>query len=124
MNISCSSDIKASIYKRELVQVILNLINNSKDAISNNNIENGHIDIEVSKEDNWILLKVSDNGGGISNESIGKIFEPYFTTKGVSSGTGLGLYISKTIIETHFNGAIKAYNIDGGACFEIKIPKA
>jgi signal transduction histidine kinase len=122
LNISCSSDIKASIYKRELVQVILNLINNSKHAISNN-IENRHIDIEVSKEDNWILLKVSDNGSGISDENIGKIFEPYFTTKGVSSGTGLGLYISKTIIETHFNGAIKAYNIDGGACFEIKIPK-
>ena len=124
LNIFCSSDISTLIYKRELVQVILNLINNSKHAIVNNKVENGHVDIEVTEEDNWVALKVSDNGGGISNENIEKIFEPYFTTKGVSSGTGLGLHISKTIIEKHLNGTIKVYNIDGGVCFEIKIPKA
>lgn len=123
LNISCHSDLHVSIHKRELIQVILNLINNSKDAIVTKKIENGHIYIEVSEEDNWVLLKVSDNGGGIKNDSIGKIFDPYFTTKGVSSGTGLGLYISKTIIETHLHGSIQVYNTDGGACFEIRIPK-
>lgn len=122
LNTFYKSDIRTSIYKRELVQVLLNLINNSKEAINNNAIENGHIDIDVSQKENSIVLKVCDNGGGILNGNIDKIFDPYFTTKVVSSGTGLGLYISKTIIEKHLNGTIQAYNINKGVCFEILMP--
>ena len=110
-------------YKRELMQVLINLINNSKDSILTKNSKDGVIDIDIFNDDKFININICDNGTGINNETLNKIFEPYFTTKGESNGTGLGLYMSKVIIEEHFKGTIKAFNNKNeGACFEIKIP--
>ena len=122
INIDYHTNIKIKTYKRELIQVLLNIINNAKDAIIQNNKNKDRlIDIIIDKNDKYIDIKICDNGGGISNDNITKIFNPYFTTKSDLNGTGLGLYISKTIIEKHMNGLILVSNSDVGACFIIKL---
>ena len=111
----------------ELSQVIINLIQNSKDAFILNNIQNKEITIILKEEQlldkKYSLLEISDNAGGISKENIDKIFEPYFTTKHKSQGTGLGLFMSKMIIEKSLDGTIKHKNITEGSTFTISIPK-
>jgi signal transduction histidine kinase len=109
-------------YSRELMQVFINIINNAKEALVYNNIANKQITITTINKTKNIDIKICDNGTGIAFDVINKIFDPYFTTKDEHNGTGLGLYISKTIIEKHLLGSIKAYNIKNGACFEINIP--
>jgi PAS domain S-box-containing protein len=102
-------------YASEFQQVILNLINNAKDAIVENSIEYGKI--EIILKNNCIIFK--DNGGGIKKEIIERIFEPYFTTKEQGFGTGIGLYMSKLIIEENIGGKISVKNSDNGAEFII-----
>ncbi len=102
-------------FESEFKQVILNLVNNAKDSVIENNIENPRISIEILK--NRILIK--DNGGGIPSEVLNRIFEPYFTTKDQGSGTGLGLYMSKMIIEDNMHGKLSVWNENGWAIFEI-----
>jgi PAS domain S-box-containing protein len=116
-------------YPNEFKQVIINLINNSKDAIMNRQSKKEIIDGEILIDlhfDNRqnIEVIVKDNGGGIPQDILNKIFEPYFTTKFKSQGTGLGLYMSKTIIEKNMNGSLLAENIDDGAKFIIKLDSA
>ena len=111
----------------ELSQVIINLIQNAKDAFILNDIKNKKITIVLREEQilnkKYSLLEISDNAGGISKENIDKIFEPYFTTKHKSQGTGLGLFMSKMIIEKSLDGTIKHKNITEGSTFTISIPK-
>lgn len=107
-------------YKNELIQVILNLIKNAEDAILDNEIENGVITISTFEQNNEITIKIKDNGGGISTEYIDKIFDLYFSTKS-KNGTGLGLYMSKIIIEKHCKGELEVKNEDNGAAFYIKL---
>ncbi len=102
-------------FESEFKQVILNLINNAKDSLLYNNIEDAKIVIET--EPNRIV--VMDNGGGIPDDIVDRIFEPYFTTKDQGKGTGLGLYMSKMIIEENMNGKLTARNRNGWAVFEI-----
>ena len=102
-------------YPNEVKQVILNIIKNAEDAILDKQVENGEIKIITNKD----TLIIKDNAGGIPENIIEKIFDPYFSTKLKKDGTGLGLYMAKTIIEKHCEGQIKAYNKDGGALFEI-----
>jgi signal transduction histidine kinase len=97
----------------EYQQVILNLINNAKDAIIDNNIQNPYIKIEL--KDNKIF--VMDNAGGIPDDIVNRIFEPYFTTKDQGKGTGMGLYMSKMIIEDNMGGKLTVQNIDDKAIF-------
>ena len=111
------------IYKNELLQVILNILNNSKDASKENNIIKSVIKIDYKEYDSYQVLSIEDNAGGIPEDIINKIFDPYFSTKNKKNGTGLGLYMCKTIIEKHCNGNIKAENKNNGVCFEIKIEK-
>ncbi len=113
---------KVEIYSRELMQVFINIINNAKDALIDNQIENKKIIITEDMIDNMIVIKISDNAKGIPENILLKIFEPYFTTKKEQNGTGLGLYMSKVIVQKHLNGTIKAYNENDGAVFEIKLP--
>ncbi len=108
-------------YKRELLQVLLNVIKNAKEALCENNAENRCIEIKVIKISDKIKIEISDNAGGIKEENLDKIFNAYFTTKEEFNGTGLGLYMSKMIVEKHLNGKLKAYNSDVGAVFEIII---
>jgi len=106
-------------YENQYSQVILNLISNAKDELISQNIKDPHITIELYQRKGKILTTITDNAGGIKKEFINKIFEPYFTTK--EKGSGIGLYMSKTIIESHFKGSLSVQNNDDGACFTIRV---
>jgi len=111
------------VYRNELVQVLLNLIKNAKDVLVEREIEDSIIVVELRESENEIIIDISDNGGGVDVEIQEKIFEPYFTTKNKSSGTGLGLYMSKIIIQEHLQATIELKNSEAGACFEIRFQK-
>ena len=111
-------------YKNEFSQVLLNLLNNSRDAFEERRIENRKIDISALEQDGSIVLTVRDNGGGIPSEILPKIFDPYFSTKEQGKGTGIGLYMSKTIIEAHHKGSLNAESDEHGTRFSILIPNA
>ncbi|EDZ61346.1 PAS/PAC sensor signal transduction histidine kinase [Sulfurimonas gotlandica GD1] len=106
----------------ELTQVIINIIKNAKDAFVTNSILIREISITTKKEDNFALIEVEDNAGGIKKENIDNIFEPYFTTKHQSSGTGLGLFMSKMICEQGMAGHLDVRSKKGVTTFSIKIP--
>ncbi|NVJ52919.1 MAG: PAS domain-containing protein [Campylobacteraceae bacterium] len=114
----------------EFIQVFVNIINNSKDAFVANNVENRVIYIDERIESKNYILEIKDNAGGIPNNIIDKVFEPYFTTKHKAQGTGIGLYMSHQIIVDHMHGNITAKNISvnydnthySGACFKISLP--
>ncbi|MDR0666280.1 MAG: HAMP domain-containing histidine kinase [Campylobacteraceae bacterium] len=117
-------------FKNELIHVFLNLIGNAKDALSSKNIKR-QIAITAQSGNTHAVIKIIDNGGGIAGDIIYRVFDPYFTTKHKSLGTGIGLYMSKQIIEEHMQGSIECENIEydfGGkkpyrcALFTIKIP--
>ena len=108
---------KISGYKSEFSQVILNIINNAIDMLNERNVKNKKINIRIK----GTKIEIEDNAGGIAQNIKDKIFEPYFTTKFQSQGTGIGLYMSKIIIEQHFKGELFAYNSKEGAVFVIKI---
>ncbi|QWR77970.1 PAS domain S-box protein [Candidatus Magnetomonas plexicatena] len=130
IDVSVKSDIDTVLltdgYPSEFKQVILNILNNSKDAIvSKRKITpelQGRIEININNNEDKskVIVSIKDNGGGIPEEVIGKIFEPYFTTK-EKEGTGIGLYMSKTIIETNMGGSVTVQNVDGGAEFLISL---
>ena len=96
----------------EFLQVIINIINNAKDVIILNSVNERYIDIKTYKKENYCFIEISDNGGGVDESIISKVFEPYFTTKHKSQGTGIGLYMSHQIIVEHMQGTISMKNID------------
>ncbi len=110
-------------YKSELLQVLLVILNNAKDVLIQNKIEYPKILVHLYSNDESIFIDMIDNGGGIDEKNINKIFEPYFTTKHKAQGTGLGLYISKIIVEQGMQGKLEVENIYEGACFRIKFNK-
>lgn len=112
----CSED-KLEMYSNEMMQVILNIVKNSQDNFIENKIENPYIKITTKNR----TISISDNGGGVPEDIIEKIFDPYFSTKSEKNGTGLGLYMSKTIIEEHHNGKLTVENTDDGVCFTIEL---
>jgi signal transduction histidine kinase len=131
MDIRIKKDIKIIGYKNELSHVCLNILNNAIDSLKQSTVEPKKILVIVKKEKNSIIVSVIDNGGGIKKEHLEKIFEPYFTTKLKDKGSGIGLYMSKQIIEEHMKGKIRALNIRhkmgteimyNCAMFEITIP--
>lgn len=109
-------------YPRELTQVILNILKNAEDVLLEHSIPHPQIWIRPSYKETEAFLEIEDNGGGISAELIDKIFDPYFSTKFDKDGTGLGLYMSKTIIEQHSHGKLTIINTPHGACFTIQLP--
>lgn len=109
-------------YSRELTTILVNILINAKEAIIRNNIKTGVIKLKEYYLNNIIYFEVSDNGGGIKDEIIDNIFEPYFSTKESQHGVGLGLYMCKIIIEMHFNGKIEVTNHNTGATFKIALP--
>lgn len=110
-------------YLDELQQVILALVNNAIDALNSMQIKSAVITITAKEEKDYLYIDILDNAGGIDNDIIDKIFEPYFTTKHKSQGTGLGLYMAKMIIENGLKGKLSVQNKAEGACFTIQIPK-
>ena len=124
-------DIEMSGVENELIQVFLNIINNSIDILQNISVQDKskYIKITIEKKDTFLNINIHDNGSGIPKDIIDKVFEPYFTTKHQSQGTGLGLYMSHQIIKK-LNGEIEVHNkkityndiTDYGACFSISFP--
>jgi len=102
-------------FKSEFMQVILNIINNAKDILIQHNIENKIIDIKLYKN----TISIKDNAGGIDSQTIQRIFEPYFTTKEQGKGTGMGLYMSKLIIEDNMDGKLTVNSNDKTTAFII-----
>ena len=114
-------DVEIYDYENEFSQVLLNIITNARDALVSNKIEKPIIKVNVSKIENNVIVKIKDNANGINEEIIDRIFEPYFTTKGKGNGTGIGLYMSKLIIEKNMNGKLTVKNDNNGAVFIITL---
>ena len=112
-----NSDENIKFYDNELIQVVLNILKNSQDAFDEKQIKNASITISTYEDS----ILICDNAGGIADNIIDHIFEVYFSTKSEKNGTGLGLYMSKIIIEKHHNGNLSVKNVDNGVCFKIQI---
>ena len=121
-------NIKFCSYQNELIQVLINLLNNSIDELISKDYLK-YIFIDIFKENEEIVIQIKDNDGGIPEEIMSSIFDPYFTTKGESTGTGVGLYMTKEIIENKLKGKISVTNTEYiynnknyiGALFTIKL---
>ena len=109
-------------YPNEFSQVLLNILTNARDVLLERRIEEPQIDIRAFAENGRVVVTVTDNAGGIPPEVLPKVFDPYFTTKGPNKGTGIGLYMSKVIIEMHMNGSLTARNTEMGAELRIEMP--
>ncbi|MDO8455273.1 MAG: HAMP domain-containing sensor histidine kinase, partial [Sulfurimonas sp.] len=120
--ISIDKDIIIESYVNELKQVLLNIFKNAEDALLENNIKNATISLKVYQKEPNVYIEIEDNAGGVQEEIKSKIFDPYFSTKSQKDGTGLGLYMSKTIIEEHCDGALELNNTEVGARFTITLP--
>jgi len=124
------ADISIVTLDNELMQVLMNILNNAKDALNSTTNQRKLIIVDIYKKDNNAFIEVKDNAGGIKSDIIGKIFEPYFTTKHKSQGTGIGLYMSREMIVKHIKGDLSVQNetfiYDNitytGAKFIIQIP--
>lgn len=123
LELNVDKKIVLKTYLNEYQQVLLNIINNAKDVLIEKQIRNPKIRISAYEEDDYVVLYIEDNGGGIFVEPKGKIFEPYFTTKEHSNGTGIGLYMSKIIVDKNMRGKLRVRNTKDGAKFAIFVPK-
>jgi signal transduction histidine kinase len=121
MNIETQDILTAFGYPSEFSQVILNIMNNAKDVLAERMVAAPSIRVRAFSEEGRTVVTIWDNGGGIDEDILPRIFDPYFSTKEVGKGTGIGLYMSKVIIEQNMGGVLTARNIDGGAEFRIEI---
>jgi nitrogen fixation/metabolism regulation signal transduction histidine kinase len=121
--ISYNSKQKMLLFARELMHVFINILNNAKEALVQKNVQNMKISITTKDRNDGVYIQICDNAGGIDKTIFPHIFEPYFTTKENTNGTGLGLYIAKIIVEQHLKGTLHAMNHKDGACFEIILLK-
>ncbi len=108
--------------QNELTQVLLNLLQNAKDALIAQRSKDRNIHLTVAQKDGHAIITVEDNAGGVPEAIQGEIFEPYFTTKHATQGTGLGLFMSKLIVEKSLNGILTITNTREGACFSLTLP--
>jgi len=106
-------------YPNEFSQAILNVLTNAKDVLVENRTKNATIWVRLFEEKDTAVITIEDNAGGIDLDIIGRVFEPYFTTKEENKGTGIGLYMSKLIIENHLGGSLSVRNSQNGAEFKI-----
>ncbi|HJV34547.1 CheR family methyltransferase [Geomonas sp.] len=111
-------------YPNEYSQVLLNILLNARDALVERMIEDPRIQMALTQEQKRVVVTIRDNAGGIPDHILEKIFDPYFTTKGPDRGTGIGLYMSKAIIEKNMNGKVTAANHGHGAEFRIEVSYA
>jgi len=130
-NISISENYNSikeiEMFPNELVQVFLNILKNAQDNLIDKKIKDAYMSIFTKDIENGILIEICDNGGGVDNDIIDKIFDPYFSTKDEKNGTGLGLYMSKMIIDEHHKAKLRVSNYNSlegcsvGACFSIEL---
>jgi len=109
-------------YTNEIRQALLNIFKNAEDIFLEQKIHHPTLWVRSYQKEGMTCLSITDDAGGIPEEFLPKIFDPYFSTKEKKDGSGLGLYMSKTIIEEHCNGKLTAYNVRNGACFDIILP--
>lgn len=123
VDFQCDYDKETEVfgYPNEFSQAFLNILSNAKDVLIQREIKSPFIKVSITSGKQYVLIKVQDNGEGIDEKNLERIFEPYFTTKHAKQGTGIGLYMSKMIIEDNMQGYLNAENIDKGACFTIKL---
>ena len=122
IRLNADHDILIKSIPGELSQVILNILNNAKDALIVKDIQKKFVDIKVTNQKDKVIITIEDNGGGISEDIISKIYDPYFTTKHQSQGTGIGLYMSHMIVTQNLKGNIYVKNTQNGAKFFIELP--
>jgi len=120
---SLQQGLNASGYPHEFRQVVMILMTNSQEAILKNGREK-RIDVRLQEEEGKIHLSIKDSGGGIDASIASKVFDPYFSTKFESQGTGIGLYMAKMIVENTMNGTLSTHNVEDGCVMDITIPKA
>jgi len=121
INETYNSNKNIKIYKDVFMQICINLLNNSQENFTQKEIKNPEIIVETRDCDEGVEIILSDNAGGIPDDIIDKIFDPYFSTKVGKNGNGLGLYMSKLVIEEHLNGVISVSNVNDGVQFIIKL---
>jgi len=114
-------EVQAEGYANEYTQVLLNIIANAKEALIAHEVADATIELVISAEAGRSVVTISDNAGGIAAEVLPKIFDPYFTTKHQAHGTGIGLYMSKVIIEQNMGGSLNAHNSESGAVFRLEL---
>jgi PAS domain S-box-containing protein len=119
INTKEKEDILILGFSNEFRQVIMNMLSNAMMAIVSQNISNGFVKINIKKLQDEVKIDIVDNGGGIKDENIAKIFDPYFTTR--ENGSGIGLYMSKMIIEHHMDGLLNVQNYNDGTKFSISL---
>ena len=122
LQLDISQTLKLKTYARELMQVLIHILKNAIEAFADKKAEKKIIWISMDTLKDSVILRIEDNAGGIDDAIIDKIFDPYFSTKPDKNGTGLGLYMSKTIVDKHLHGSIKVKKIGNRSCFEIKLP--
>ena len=123
LHINDKSTSSLFINKSSLVQVLLNIIGNAKDALIQNKVAQATISINVEENNTQIIISIVDNAGGIPESIMNQIDEPYFTTKESRLGTGFGLHISRMIMDQHLFGTLTWHNEGEGACFVISLNK-
>jgi PAS domain S-box-containing protein len=117
--IEASADLILLGYPNEYSQVLLNLLSNARQAIQDAGVRPGAVGIRLTRSEGFGCLAVRDNGGGIAEALLDRIFDPYFSTR--ENGTGIGLYMSRQIIEQNMHGRITAGNVEGGAEFTVRV---
>jgi len=108
-----------NIYENEIIHVLINILKNAQDKLLEKETDNAKIEIKTQDLTHSVQIDIYDNGGGIEDKNFDKIFEPYFSTKKEKNGTGIGLYMSKIIVENHHQGQLYATNVKEGVCFSI-----
>jgi len=121
LHVTNTSEHSLMTYVTQMTQVLIIILKNAQDAILEKKLEHGTIWLNAYEQNNLFVLEIEDNAGGIPEAIIAKIFDPYFSTKTEKNGTGLGLYMSKMIIEEHCHGSLHVMNTENGAKFIIKI---
>jgi PAS domain S-box-containing protein len=122
LNINLTTDVYSIGFPNEFSQVVINIVNNAREAIIESMKINPEISIHLISDDHRLYLYFSNNGGSIDEKILPMVFEPYFTTKEAQKGTGIGLYLARTIINQNMSGEIGVKNINGGVEFEIILP--
>jgi signal transduction histidine kinase len=123
ISVECDVDpeLAAFGYPKEYSQVLLNILGNARDALKERKADKPKVTVRAFSEDDRAVVTITDNAGGIPETKIDKVFDLYFTTKEASGGTGIGLYMSRNIIEKNMGGRLSAANVDGGAQFRIEL---
>ena len=116
-----AGDPLANGFPNEYSQVLLNILMNARDVLIENDVDDALITIHTFAREDTSVVIITDNGGGVPNEIIDRLFDPYFTTKGPDNGTGIGLFMSKTIIEKNMGGRLTVRNVERGAEFRIEV---